>query len=79
MTLLSEVHMQKKVFSGKVILSPTDQKQLANFFSLLIQIDKRISVKRVKKQKIKNEPLDDIRITYGLVFIINPFIFKIVH
>lgn len=70
--------MQKKVFSGKVILSPTDQKQLAHFFSLLIQIDKRISVKRANKQKI-NEPLDEARITYRLVFIINPSIFKIVH
>jgi len=41
--------MLKKVFSGKIILSPTDQKQLAHFFSLLIQIDKRISAKKVKK------------------------------
>ena len=71
--------MQKKVFSGKVILTPTDQKQLAHFFSLLIQIDKRISAKKIKKQKIKIEPLDEARIIYGLVFIINPSIFKIVH
>jgi len=71
--------MLKKTLPVEMVLSFAERKRLADFFTILITVNKRVRSKKTqakKAPKTKTEPKDKkARIIAGLVFFINYFTF----